>query len=63
MKICSVCKSANIKEVEIVTRGAFTVIELTKKAVIMPKSSIIEKKLCLDCGHIDLYAENFQKFK
>ncbi|KLE16280.1 hypothetical protein [Clostridium sp. C8] len=63
MKICSVCKSEDIKEIEIVTKGAFTAIEIPKKIEVSPKSLKIKKYLCLNCGYISLYAEDFAKFK
>lgn len=63
MKKCSVCKSQNIKEIEIVTRGAFTAIEIQEVVSFNPKSTKIKKYLCLDCGCINLYAEDFEKFR
>ncbi|WP_411169415.1 hypothetical protein ACH36K_02420 [Clostridium sp. MB05] len=63
MKICSACKSQNLKEIEIVLKGAFTAVEIPKKITINPKNSKIRKYMCLDCGYINLYAEEFEKFK
>ena len=63
MKLCNACKSENIKEIEIVTRGAFTAIEVSNGISLNPKSSKINKYVCLDCGCINLYAKDFQKFK
>lgn len=63
MKKCSVCKSENIKEIEIVTRGAFTAIEIQEGLSFNPKSSKIKKYLCLNCGYINLYVEDFEKFR
>ena len=63
MKKCSICKLDNMKEIEITTRGAFKVIEIPKGITINPKSSKIKKYLCLECGYIDLYIDDFEKFK
>lgn len=63
MILCSVCKSDNLKEVEISLRGDFTIVEKTNKIKILPKSSKILKMLCLECGYINLYADDFQKFR
>lgn len=57
-KRCANCKSENFIEVDITTRGAFTLVPKSNKCKIMPVSSQIKKYLCLDCGYISLYAEN-----
>lgn len=63
MKICSACKSQDIKAIEIVTKGSFTAIEIPTRIELNPKSLKIKKYLCLNCGYINLYAEDFKKFK
>lgn len=62
-KKCVACQSEKLKEVQIVTKGAFTLIEKTNKFSILPLSSKIIKYVCLDCGYINLYAENKTIFK
>lgn len=60
---CIACQSEQLKEVNIVTKGAFTVIEKENKFSINPTSSKIIKYVCLDCGYISLYAENMTIFR
>ena len=58
IKKCAVCQSEKLKEVQIVTKGAFSLIERTNKFSVFPLSSKIIKYVCLDCGYINLYAED-----
>lgn len=45
MKVCSACKTEEIKEVEIATSGAFVVTELKKGISILPDKSKIGKHI------------------
>jgi len=62
-KKCIACQSEELKEVNIVTKGAFTVIDNGNKFSMNPPSSKIIKYVCLDCGYISLYAENTTIFR
>lgn len=63
IKKCIACHSEQLKEVNIVTKGAFTLIENVDKFSINPPSSKIIKYVCLDCGYIGLYAEDITIFR
>ncbi|WP_407311534.1 hypothetical protein [Desulfosporosinus sp. SB140] len=62
MKECIACHSGQIKQVDIITRDKeFTLIE-NSEAVVSPqsdKSHKIIKFVCLNCGFINLYAEDY----
>lgn len=51
-KKCIACQSEQLKEVDIITKGAFAIIEKGNKFSINPPKSKIIKYVCLDCGYI-----------
>ncbi|MCB8817885.1 MULTISPECIES: hypothetical protein [Desulfosporosinus] len=59
MKECIACHSGQIKQVDIKTRDdVFTLIE-NSEVVVNPQSQNIIKFVCLNCGFINLYAEDY----
>jgi len=62
-KKCIACQSEKLKEVDIITKGAFRLIEDRNKFSINPQTSKIIKLVCLNCGFINLYAEDYSIFK
>lgn len=59
MKECIACHSSQIKQVDIIiSDNAFTLIE-NSEAVANPQSQKIKKFVCLNCGFINLYAEDY----
>lgn len=59
MKECIACHSGQIKQVDIVTKDdVFTLIE-NSEVVVSPQSQKIIKFVCLNCGFINLYAEDY----
>ncbi|AFQ43764.1 hypothetical protein Desmer_1797 [Desulfosporosinus meridiei DSM 13257] len=59
MKECIACHSGQIKQVDIKTRDdAFILIE-NSEVVVNPQSQNIIKFVCLNCGFINLYAEDY----
>ena len=60
MKECIACHSGQIKQIEIITRDdEFTLIENSKVVDSPPKSQKIIKFVCLNCGFINFYAEDY----
>ncbi len=53
-KCCVNCKSYNIKQVDITTRGSFKLIAKSDKFSIAPPSTNINKYVCLECGCVSL---------
>jgi predicted nucleic-acid-binding Zn-ribbon protein len=62
-KKCIACQSEHMKKVEIITRGAFSLIGENTGFSLWPKTSKIDKYVCLDCGYINLYAADLSVFK
>lgn len=59
MKECIACHSGQIKQVEIIAKGEeFTLIE-NSEAAVNPQTHKIIKFVCLNCGFINLYAEDY----
>ncbi|MDQ7096291.1 hypothetical protein REC12_22105 [Desulfosporosinus sp. PR] len=59
MKECIACHSGQIKQVDIITKDKeFTFIE-NSEAVASTQSHKIIKFVCLNCGFISLYAEDY----
>lgn len=60
MKECIACHSGQIKQVDIKTRDdEFTLIENSELVASPPQSQKIIKFVCLNCGFINLYAEDY----
>jgi len=63
-KKCVACHSVQVKEVGILTSGKVSfLLKLPIKFAISPPKSKIRNYLCLDCGHINLYADDISIFK
>ncbi|EHQ90692.1 hypothetical protein DesyoDRAFT_3699 [Desulfosporosinus youngiae DSM 17734] len=59
MKECIACHSGQIKQVDIITRDdVFTLIE-NSEAILSSQTQKIIKFVCLNCGFINLYAEDY----
>jgi len=59
VKKCVACQSEQLKQVDIITRGEeFRLIE-NGKFTITPQTQKIIKFVCLNCGFINLYAEDY----
>jgi predicted nucleic-acid-binding Zn-ribbon protein len=59
MKECIACHSGQIKQVDIVPKdGVLTFIEKSE-IIVSPQSQKIIKFVCLNCGFINLYAEDY----
>jgi predicted nucleic-acid-binding Zn-ribbon protein len=59
MKECIACHSGQIKQVDIVPKdGVLTFIEKSE-VIVSPQSQKIIKFVCLNCGFINLYAEDY----
>lgn len=59
MKECIACHSGQIKQVDIITKDEEFVLIENREAVDSPKSHKIIKFVCLNCGFINLYAEDY----
>lgn len=59
MKECIACHSGQINQVDIITKDdVFTLIE-KREASVSPEGQKIIKFVCLNCGFINLYAEDY----
>ena len=59
MKECIACHSGQIKQVDIITKDdVFTLIE-KREVSVSPEGQKIIKFVCLNCGFINLYAEDY----
>ncbi|KLU64412.1 hypothetical protein DEAC_c36140 [Desulfosporosinus acididurans] len=60
MKECIACHSGQIKQVDIITKDdAFILLENSEVVDSPPQSQKIIKYVCLNCGFINLYAEDY----
>lgn len=60
MKECVACHSGQIKQVDIITSDdVFTLIENSEVVDSPQQSQKIIKFVCLNCGFINLYAEDY----
>lgn len=59
MKKCIACQSEQLKQVDIIARGEEFILIENGKFPISPQTQKILKFVCLNCGFINLYAEDY----